>query len=713
MNGTPTDVQHASPKMPPTTAEYDQTQIPSLNHHPGDEPMVKPLICSFFKRASAVSPPQNTIDKHSSSVNGRPASPAASQSRPSDSTTSPSRLPAFPPPMEEPIRLFPLTPSVKVPLRHSKRSGRVLNESETLQEKHAQEYRFIVPMLAYAIECTIAEHEIIRQNAGLPAYISPNSSPVANPTHLCKLSGNADGDGLAAGQSHVGNASDRNAVLGYKVLQTALNAFSTREVPPISVHDYLKRIVKYTYVSPSVLVCCCLYLDRLLAMYPSFLLHPNNVFKFLITSARVCSKIMDTRTLNNRDFSVVGGVTNEDINALEFMFVQLLQNRLYISHHTFDMYCEPLRRQAAHVDVEGEWDGTTLAMVLPVNGGRPANYPHQPSRPSLARNSACGSAMSRSRRSSIVSQNEYSLSVASQSGVSPLRSASRPAFPPSTSTGQSISVDAEFLAPVRHSSAAPSRGESAATSARRYPMGGSFNNSTSTSTAAGNPSGTGTTSRSPVLPQVHPPTTTTTGTTSTAVPMFRNVNSAITLRGSGNLDDTISSGGLAQSANGASINQIQQQQGVDAVEENEDARARSIPVCGPRGFSSSWDTTRTTRALAATTAGTNGLGLSTSAITNAQCSSPNTLPAGTSISMTKSRSLDGVTASTEGNTTSSNTFSGERTPTRRAFVSSARGDGVALPPVPQSGRRGRSGSLAGNSGVTIPNVPPPPELRPR
>lgn len=702
--------------MPSTIVDCDQSQSGAVHPHALEEPMAKPLICSFFKRATATPSPPSLINGRGN-LSSRVTNSAATTCRSIDGAANPTWGAAaatnhqfpFPPPMEEPIHLFPLTPSVKVPLRHSKRSGRVLNESETLQEKHAQEYRYIVPVLAYAIECTIAEHDVIRRSAGMPAYISSSSSPVSSPTRDGKEREDSGSDAAAErGQPHpnaADNAGDRNSVLGAKVFQAAINAFSTREVPTISVHDYLRRIVKYTYVSPSVLVCCCLYLDRLLAMYPSLLLHPHNIFKFLITSTRICSKVMDTRTLNNRDFSVVGGVTNEDINALEFMFVQLLQNRLYISHHTFDVYCDPLRRQAAHVDVEGEWDGMTLAMVLPTNGNRQGGYPHQPARPSLARNSGCGngSVMSRSRRSSIVSQNEYSISMASQSGVSPLRSASRPAFPPSASMAQSISVEGEFLASARQPSAAPSRGESAAgTSGRRHPMGSSANMTN------------GTTSRSPVLPQVHQTTAAAANGgnngVASAVPVIRNVNSAATLRSSGNFEDTISSSGLAQSATGNFMHQLQHAtQASDAGDDNDDARARSIPVPGPRGFSSSWDAARTTRTLAATTGG-GGYGLSSSVTATARSGSPNTLPGGSSSTGTvKNRSLEGVTLSTDGASTPGHIS----TPTRRAFVASSRGDGVALPPVPQSGRRGRSSSFAGNSGATIPNVPPPPEFRQR
>ncbi|KAG5477846.1 hypothetical protein LSCM1_05148 [Leishmania martiniquensis] len=665
--------------------------------------MEKPLICYFFRKRQTL---PNSLAACNSSLQPSPKGGSASGSgfynacgqeattsaivdsssvsgvsmgtAPSSLSTAPA-MPPLPSTIEEPVDLFPLTPSVAMPQRHSKRSGRLLNESETMQEKHAREYRFLVPWLAYAIDCTIAAHEVLRQKHGIPAHVSSPISPPAN-----SLSGAADAERSPRGSTNASAAPVSTAGNSGKAAlpspQAELDAFSTREVPAISIHDYLKRIVKYTYVSPSVLVCGCLYLDRLLCMHPSMLLHPYNVFKLYLTSTRMASKIMDTRTLNNHDFSVVGGVTNDDLNALEFRMVELLQNRLYLSRDTFDVYCRPLRLLAAHMSDEvSDW-GTTIAMETPLDIR--FSVQHQPTRPFLARGNGSNT---RSRRSSIVSQNEYSMSTASQSGVSPLRSASRPAFPPSASTARSISADTESLGPTR---APASRGGSASTSARRHPLGTSY---------------------SPALPHV-PQAAVNSGSSPALGAMGglsgRGATSEDTLRAATHTN------GIYQNGNGGWTDHTPPDatKVLVAVEERGDERARSISLSAPRsGAAASWDATGRPSRVLTVSSGTVA-GLCTAALNGGRggCgTSPNACAAATYNGTTASSSSRGMTSSAEDFGPGSMMCCGDRTPTRRAFAHTAR-EGVALPPVTRSGRSERSSSIMGIA-VQGQRLPPPPD----
>ncbi|TPP44989.1 Cyclin family protein [Leishmania donovani] len=545
----------------------------------GVDEIEKPLICHFFRKPSTM---QIGLAGCNSSLHTSPNSGSAAGSgfygaRGQEAAASatvdssganglPSATPTLPPlpsTMDEPVDLFPLTPSVSMPQRHSKRSGRLLNESETMQEKHGQEYRFLVPWLAYAIDCTIAAHEVLRQKHGIPAHVSSPASPSAT-----TLNGATDAERSPRGSAE-------------------LNAFSTREVPAISVHDYLKRIVKYTYVSPSVLVCGCLYLDRLLCMHPCMLLHPYNVFKLFLTSTRMASKIMDTRTLNNHDFSVVGGVTNDDLNALEFLMVELLQNRLYFSRDTFDEYCRPLRLQAAHLSEEASDWGIETAMETPVETR--SGVQHQPTRPFLAR---CNG--------------------------------SNTPFPPSASTARSISVDTESIGPAR---APASRGGSASTSARRHPLGTSY---------------------SPALP--HVPHVAANGGSSPALGAMGGL-SGRGASGEDMLRVATHTNSIYQSSNGVWTGQTPPDSAtvLVAVEERGDERARSISLSAPRcGAAASWDATgRPSRLLAAST-GTMA-GLCTAALNGGRGgyeSSPNVCaaPAYNGAATSSSR---GITASAE------------------------------------------------------------------
>ncbi|KAG5503531.1 hypothetical protein JKF63_05671 [Porcisia hertigi] len=667
--------------------------------------MEKPLICHFFRKRPSLqsgsamcssSIPKTLPSGDSADVSGVDAARVQEEGATGNpvihssvncmgasatalSSSATLALPPCPPMMDEPVHLFPLTPSVATQQRHSKRSGRVLNESESMQEKHGKEYRFLVPWLAYAINCTIAAHEVLRQKHGLSARVSPPISPPLNtlnsPAGTESLpqrsaSGSSRSVSITASTSNSGKAA-----LSWP--QAELYVFSTREVPTISVHDYLKRVVKYTYVSPSVLVCGCLYLDRLLCMYPFMLLNPYNIFKLFLASIRIASKVMDTRTLNNHDFSVVGGVTNEDLNALEFLMLELLQNRLYFSCDTFDEYCRPLRLYAAHLNDEESGCGAETSMGTSAEI-RPG-VPIQPTRPIHPRSSVGNTC---SRRSSIISQSDYNMSIASQGGVSPLRSVSRPAFPPSTSTAPSISVDTESLGPAR----APGSGcGSASTSARRHPLGMSC---------------------SPALPQV--PHAAANGGPLPAIGATGDLSG----RGASGEDMLRAATGtknISQTGNGSWTGQTTPDSAavLMAAEEKCDGRARSISLPAPRsGAAASRDSTaHPSRVLAPST------------VTGAPCSgrgggdmrsSSSAVPSYSV--MARSSSQLRVASGKDLGPVSIVMNHSDRAQTLRANVHTA-SERVALPPVVRSRHRGSSGRSLGLMGTAAQGrrLPPPPD----
>lgn len=647
---------------------YNPPQLPSATPPHIDHPE-KPLICNFFQTASQKAPwpsGDERDDEYSDLWN------TAVNQPPWSSTQSPSQG-SFPSPVTHPLELFLLTPTVKETPRYSRRSGRVLNESESLQEKHASEYRFLVPRLAYAIERTVASHDYLRKRFGLEVAIcrstavSPQGRLGDSVAPHClsheKTNSMAVEEEEAVGP---GSFSSRGESATPLAMHLQMNLFTTHDIPSISVHDYLKRIVKYTYVSPSVLLCACIYLDRLLLQHPSMLLHPYNIFKFLVTSMRVCSKVLDTRTLNNRDFSLVGGVANEELNELEFAFVRLLDNDLYISSETFNIYCGPLRRQAAKKEEPAVATKGVELLHRPTEPSvsredRPLSL-HVPSRPSPKRlnGNLC------SRRLSISSQCGSSILGTSQSGMSPLRSASRPALPPSNST----SMDGDVF-----NSAWSRAGSTCPTHARRYSISGSIPVISATPAAA---AGT-TTTVSTVLPQVSyalnplsarvtgktedgaatPTPTTTTTTTATAA---------------------------AHNVNGLSFSHT----GELADDGNE--RSRSLPSSAQRGGQASWDTMAKSIRCSNPSSGS-----------FAPSSSPGVVPCTAQPPVAMEEPGAGAVV--------------DIGLSKRALAYTLR-DGVTLPPVglpsPHgavvSGRRGRSASLSGGTG-SMHQVPLPPEQR--
>ena len=115
-------------------------------------------------------------------------------------------------------------------------------------------------------------------------------------------------------------------------------AYDTSTVPEIELEDYLWRICDYTYISPTTLIMACIYIDRLIS--EGLILSQLNVFKLFFTSVRVASKVHELRSLSNKNFAVVGGVTTEQMNQLEAVFMRDFKWKLWVEHELFVQYCQ-------------------------------------------------------------------------------------------------------------------------------------------------------------------------------------------------------------------------------------------------------------------------------------------------------------------------------------------------------------------------------------
>lgn len=181
---------------------------------------------------------------------------------------------------------FVMTPADREASRLS-RSGRPLSELEILQEKHEPEFKQIVPIIADALTSVVQQHQVYAKT-------------VARDERFAH--------------------------------------YETNTVPGILIEDYVHRIAEYTYISPTTLVVTLIFLDRLCDRYPSLLVTQLNVFKLFFVAARVASKVNDLRTLNNKHFASVGGISNKHLNELEARFLIDLRFDLFVSPRDFMVY---------------------------------------------------------------------------------------------------------------------------------------------------------------------------------------------------------------------------------------------------------------------------------------------------------------------------------------------------------------------------------------
>ncbi|GAA5799330.1 cyclin-domain-containing protein [Helicostylum pulchrum] len=103
-----------------------------------------------------------------------------------------------------------------------------------------------------------------------------------------------------------------------------LTRFHSRTPPNISLSDYLRRIVKYTSVEKSCLLILLIYIDRVCELHPHFTVSSLTVHRFLITAVTVSSKALCDSYCTNSHYAKVGGISTQEINALELEFLSLI-----------------------------------------------------------------------------------------------------------------------------------------------------------------------------------------------------------------------------------------------------------------------------------------------------------------------------------------------------------------------------------------------------
>lgn len=127
-----------------------------------------------------------------------------------------------------------------------------------------------------------------------------------------------------------------------RVFKGPLAVFHALQIPPISVADYLQRILKYSFCSPHCYVYALILIDRLICMNSGFKLSPYNVHRLVVTSVLLAAKLRDDTYYSNAYYSSIGGISNTELNHLEVTMMQAIGFDLHISADTYTQYKDEL-----------------------------------------------------------------------------------------------------------------------------------------------------------------------------------------------------------------------------------------------------------------------------------------------------------------------------------------------------------------------------------
>lgn len=128
------------------------------------------------------------------------------------------------------------------------------------------------------------------------------------------------------------NTSKNNA----NIKQQAKTPFFSKVVPNITIEAYIQRVIKYTRLEVSSLVLMSVYIDSFCELN-GFLLTKHNIFRVLITAALIAIKYNEDKIYIDSHYAKVGGIPLEELNILEFSFLNGLDYNLYVEEETYEL----------------------------------------------------------------------------------------------------------------------------------------------------------------------------------------------------------------------------------------------------------------------------------------------------------------------------------------------------------------------------------------
>lgn len=137
-----------------------------------------------------------------------------------------------------------------------------------------------------------------------------------------------------------------------------LLSFHARNIPSISIHAYLVRILKYCPTTNEVFLSLLVYFDRMSRQSnsklsrisskneptPLFVIDSYNIHRLIIAGITVASKFFSDIFYTNSRYAKVGGLPLSELNHLELQFLLMNDFRLMIPLKEMQQYGDQLLR---------------------------------------------------------------------------------------------------------------------------------------------------------------------------------------------------------------------------------------------------------------------------------------------------------------------------------------------------------------------------------
>ncbi len=113
--------------------------------------------------------------------------------------------------------------------------------------------------------------------------------------------------------------------------------FTSKAVPSIKLEKYIERILYYTEAEESTFIIALIYIDRI-SKISNVILTPYNVHKFIFVSVLIAIKYNEDIIYKLDYYSLISGISINELKQLEKDFVILLKFKLYINKLEYNNY---------------------------------------------------------------------------------------------------------------------------------------------------------------------------------------------------------------------------------------------------------------------------------------------------------------------------------------------------------------------------------------
>ena len=115
--------------------------------------------------------------------------------------------------------------------------------------------------------------------------------------------------------------------------------FSHKNIPKISLYDYLFRIQKYAEIENSTIIIALIYIDRI-CNKKGIILTKYNIHRILFTSILISIKYNEDIIYDNLFYSKIAGVPVNELNLLEKEFLNTIDFALFVPDTIYQKYYE-------------------------------------------------------------------------------------------------------------------------------------------------------------------------------------------------------------------------------------------------------------------------------------------------------------------------------------------------------------------------------------